>query len=420
MPQLQVQYRFHAIGQVLFASGNLRHSDRPYQFRWVYDCGTHSPRRLLTDALARYQTDDPGDLDLLALSHFDKDHINGVSQLIASRSRVRLLLLPYMPLWQRLFVAFAQGVGPADFEMQFFINPVAYIRDIGRDRVDEIVFVPSSEEPGPSPEQDRLPEGDQPSGERDESWRISREVENPAGREADDFDAMQATGAGASVHMLKAGSALRVANLFEFVPYNDARYAGSVDPTFRAKVEQLTIRVLSNPTTTQGHLKDLKDLYDLQFGKQLRNEISLFLYGGLLATTPLHQRGVDVWTASNSTANHGLHTWWSGRSDRGGAVLYTGDGTLDSPTRLDALVRHLHGARISRLGALQVMHHGSKYNWHQGVADKIAPSISVFCSDPAHRGYQHPHGEVVRDFLPYCPIQVDASRECVMHLRAFI
>jgi hypothetical protein len=41
------------------------------------------------------------------------------------------------------------------------------------------------------------------------------------------------------------------------------------------------------------------------------------------------------------------------------------------------------------------------------AAARLAPDISVFSSDPAHKSLRHPHGEVVRDFLRYGPVQVD-------------
>ena len=58
---------------------------------------------------------------------------------------------------------------------------------------------------------------------------------------------------------------------------------------------------------------------------------------------------------------------------------------------------------------LQVMHHGSRSNWFPGIAAKISPQYSVFCSDPTHRGYKHPHAEVLRDFWGFGPVQVDKN-----------
>jgi beta-lactamase superfamily II metal-dependent hydrolase len=57
------------------------------------------------------------------------------------------------------------------------------------------------------------------------------------------------------------------------------------------------------------------------------------------------------------------------------------------------------------------MHHGARANWHQGIANAIAPYFSVFSSDPEHRRYKHPHAEVVRDFWQFGAIQVDKASD---------
>lgn len=60
--------------------------------RWVYDCGSNQ-----TDALKREigTVARGGDIDLLFLSHFDSDHINGVD-LLLSQVKVREVVLPYL------------------------------------------------------------------------------------------------------------------------------------------------------------------------------------------------------------------------------------------------------------------------------------------------------------------------------------
>ena len=87
--------------------------------------------------------------------------------------------------------------------------------------------------------------------------------------------------------------------------------------------------------------------------------------------------------------------------------MFTGDGYLDSPARLDALVDYLSPQRVAQVGVFQVMHHGARGNWHQGVANRFAPLVSVFSSDPGRGATYHPHSEVLRDFWPYGPAQAD-------------
>ncbi|HHF0414730.1 MBL fold metallo-hydrolase [Haemophilus influenzae] len=52
-------------------------------FHWVYDCGTSSSQKLIQNAVNKYNSDkNQGNIDLLVLSHFDKDHISGVKELV--------------------------------------------------------------------------------------------------------------------------------------------------------------------------------------------------------------------------------------------------------------------------------------------------------------------------------------------------
>jgi beta-lactamase superfamily II metal-dependent hydrolase len=89
----------------------------------------------------------------------------------------------------------------------------------------------------------------------------------------------------------------------------------------------------------------------------------------------------------------------------------TGDGYLDTPERLQALVKYFepHG-RLAKVSVLQVMHHGSNKNWHKGVAATLSSDRSIFSSDPNHRGFSHPHRDVVEDFICYGPQQVNSRR----------
>src|SRR6056297_3109279 len=97
MTKIRAVHQFFPVGQGLFATGSVEFSppqprrrrnisipgqsipapDGPY--RWVYDCGTSSPQRLVTNAIAELKRDCQGEkIDLLALSHFHNDHISGV------------------------------------------------------------------------------------------------------------------------------------------------------------------------------------------------------------------------------------------------------------------------------------------------------------------------------------------------------
>ena len=83
---------------------------------------------------------------------------------------------------------------------------------------------------------------------------------------------------------------------------------------------------------------------------------------------------------------------------------------------LDALQRfYSRYRRLDRAGILQVMHHGAEGNWHKGVAAALAPAVHLFSSDPANKRLGHPHAPVLRDFRPYCPVQIDGADTFRLH-----
>ncbi|MEH3117062.1 MAG: hypothetical protein PGN25_05470 [Methylorubrum populi] len=386
------------VGQGLFSSGAVV-GERGPPLNWVYDCGTTSTKALLDKALRNFlrQQDAIGASRnrLCVLSHFDQDHVSGIVRLI-DRMPVTTLLLPYVPLWQRLVIALEQGIEADDPFFDFFLDPVAYLAGGGREgRIGEIVFVPGSgPDDLPSPEPEDFEGG--PSG-----GEIDLKVEQGDPPEDASSDPAATSHAGVHVRFLRPGGRVLALLLWEFVPYNDASLSPRATPAFLAAAAPLVTTLRDDPANRAQALSDLKTLYDRHFGStsELRNLISLFLYSGPLGRLRPQSGLLEGQKATQSSQ--------FGRC----AQIYTGDGTLDAGPRFDAFERFFsRGGRLARTAFFQVMHHGSKRNWHRGIAAKVQPSISLFSSDPAHRSFRHPHAEVLRDFWPYGAVQIDRER----------
>jgi len=408
-PHFSVDLSFWPVGQGLFASGVLNDVKGKKRFHWVYDCGTTSEQKYLKKNIKAYEAkmfDGAAKpiIDLVVISHFDTDHISGIVDLL-SKFSVKTLLLPYMPLWQRLLIAFVNGVDSQQSVMRFYIDPVGFLNDIGGgQKVERIVFVSASGEGPPLADDEQNPGFDgfvldgRFRGVNQEDVE-ERSLETP----------VQGTknAARPQVQFLADQSNLVVGGFWEFVPYNNANVKTKASAVpfsdFQKQVAQCRDKLLASPSDVA--LGQLRDLYDLRFGKTdlPRNLISLFMYAGPIFTRAInyHARHHIVQNSWNSRG-YFIHDW-SVRS----AVLYTGDGYLNSSKRFDALKNYLSVDRMSNVSCLQVMHHGSENNWHEGISKKFSPDVSVFSSDPDRKGLNHPHACVVRDFLKYTPIQVD-------------
>lgn len=405
-----IRYDFHPIGQGLFASGFGQFGPlRTDRFNWVYDCGTASKviKTVMADAVAGYHTTFlpkarlRPKIDLVAISHFDGDHTSGIPELLA-KFRVGTLLLPYISLWRRVALAFAAGHPIGSFAMNLSVNPVETLLAASQDGIDRIVFVTDEEHPNTDIPYFPL---DSDSDLADAQGQLTDTL-----LDTDDVDALRQAARNGNVRIAFIPNAVSLVahDAWEFVPYNDSSFAHLIDPKFVVAVGSQAAVLLKGPAADrEDALKDLKKLYDDRFGTTgpQRNRISLFLYGGPLGAGPYtaldSQLSYAPAVPKGMVARVGLM--------RGGvyegAVLYTGDGFLNTKARLAELTRLITPDRLKQVGVLQVMHHGSHRNSHKRVAPAIGPSVSVFSSEPST--HKHPHGQVLRDFLRYGPVQVD-------------
>ena len=412
------RYHFFPVGQGLFAAGWIHGNDEHGpRYSWVFDCGTSSTDGLLSTAIEQLDGEFSirRRLDHVTLSHFDHDHISGVIRLI-ERFKIGTLMLPYMPLARRLILAFAEGSGPYDDLVGFFLNPVAHLLAQGGPGIERILFVRASGGGGAP-----LPEGTP----RDPHWNddtpdIGFEPDKP--QDPDEWlliEAAREAGSQTRVAFLHRGGTINVNHLWEFVPYNDDSEK-DIPVVFRDSVNEERTRLLSAKArrSRNNALRRLQKIYDAQFGdsSEERNVISLFLYSGPIYPSWRHAWLDEAWQSHGS---RGLRPFRprqifppspSQRNPRACSIIYTGDGYLDTADRLQRLLRHFQEERINKTGLFQVMHHGSEANWHKGVAEAIAPVISVFSSDPDRKQWGHPHASVLRDFWPYGPCQVDKNQ----------
>ena len=174
---------------------------------------------------------------------------------------------------------------------------------------------------------------------------------------------------------------------WEFVPYNDDPENEITDEfVAAAKAEGSKLRMAADPKSRNAALKRLKQAYDRYFGddSEARNIISLHLYAGPVYPTwsctwlqlarwsrPQWNQLFDFRHAPSPCSHVEYGTWRC-------SILYTGDGYLDNFERIRNLITYLHELRVRSTGAFQVMHHGSKANWHSGVANAISPLFSIF------------------------------------------
>ncbi len=137
MRGLEVDFKFHNVGQGLFYTGRLKYG-RAF-FNFVYDCGawewgkddyyTNLVKNAIRGEFSKYDT-----IDLLIISHLHADHTNGIPYLLNRVKEVDTVILPYLTPIERLIVALETPVASREF-YNFLADPVMFLLDHGAKRV---------------------------------------------------------------------------------------------------------------------------------------------------------------------------------------------------------------------------------------------------------------------------------------------
>ena len=396
MPILQCE--FWNVGQGLFSSGRIQMGDA-LAFHWVYDCGTSSSQKLIQNAVNKYNFDkNHRNIDLLVLSHFDKDHISGVKELLKNGRKIKRWVVPYYPLWQRLVIASFLDIQPDDEEWGFYQNPIQYFKTYFAEELKKTKFLLLPEKENESEISISL----EPSDFDDVlSFETTEKL-------SDEFDNL-----GQNVHWLNPDKALLLRKgeeQFEFVLYNVPFNLLAKVPTnltaFQKQVEQI---IQSHQSNSTDPTPALKTLYTFAFGNgnKHKNIISQYLYIRNIKLSSFWGMGYNhIFDVSIDNENEIVVI---PEDKTKNAILYTGDAFLNDLPLLTDLTQSLGAERMARIYCLQVPHHGSKHNWQQGLANIFSPCISVFSADSQRRN-GHPHGEVLKDFATYTPILVNKNK----------
>jgi hypothetical protein len=401
--------KVNPVGQGLFVSGAVCscgadcYKVKCNSIRWVYDCGFGSGVKVneKTDMIERcfdFQSDwciekrgmhhhDGERADILFISHFDNDHINGIKELI-ERYKFSYVVLPVIPLADRVAILVESEIAGRSEEIEFVLNPVSFLRRLERLAGCKIVLVEGSElerAPLVGPPDERSPDSpDSPliffekESHRDLS---SLHYPGPVGSASE------------RVSVIPSGGRIVSPILdWEFVPYNDAKFSGLPDSSFIAEVNKLSDSLLSGTRADrESAIDSLKKEYEKKYkNAKSRNGISLFICGGSLSNSSKKE--------INAVVGERLESWCSllGVNGGYGGMLFTGDGYLAKLPQLSAIKTYL-GRRAEHPAVFQVMHHGAGPNSYPQTAVDIAPHCSFTSSDPGHH-YGHPSPDVVKAF----------------------
>lgn len=417
---IHVHQCFNAVGHGTFFSGLAWSDELPQRpFSWVYDCGSKRTTRIDQEISHLEQSEYwPDEIDLLVLSHFDDDHVNGVERFLRTR-RVRVLALPYMDVAQRLMNSAAVvGESCSASTALFQLDPVRWLGTQGlSERVDSILFVrggprrdgdpPVDADPTPLPSPTPIEESQwtRNTETQDEVFRMDYLAESNAGDASGPRlllwkHAISTSLARLPVELMFFNS--EQPNMFRRDSGGDrvARRSGVPLPALQSEIHSLMHRYglldLSRPPRRKWR-DALRATYDKHFGRasQNRNNISL-----CLLVRPLAQEVGACLIFRDRIAR-------SVRVCERAGLLFLGDLQIHREV-LDAMRMHFGYDRWNAIAGVQVPHHGSRHSWETGNAAVFAPDWFVHCVPD--QSTHHPHQDVNADLKGFRVLQANYRR----------
>ncbi len=153
------KFTIHPVGQGLFYSGIFK-INTEIKFSMVFDCGTNSDAKIIQTEINLYKKeadiDSTKTLDLLIISHFDKDHVSHIGKLLDGGIKIRKLIMPFITFQERLFLVLriisrSKGYNSNDeFIINFILDPLGTLKD-NLDNDYEIYLIDGDDSDGPIP-----------------------------------------------------------------------------------------------------------------------------------------------------------------------------------------------------------------------------------------------------------------------------
>jgi len=342
-------FDLHPVGQGLFYSG------RVGDFSFVYDCGSDSPRDFWYPVVERHIAAMPR-LDMLIVSHFDSDHINGIVHLLRSRQPARVLM-PYIAQEEMLL---------------HFINA-----GIDTDALSFLQFCASRMYSAGFPNNPNYDTRVSVIHGNDDKKSEDLKPETP----------IEGLGAVLSHHtnVVVAGGCYK----FRFFNSNafgkNKTLLDELEKQFGSKWRD------SLPDLVSAKLSDLKAVYEKVFGKKKLNYTSLVCCHG-----PTNMQGLFWAYHAGTSYAHRAMAGSSGGGDMMGAQLLTGD--ISFKDSFNEISRHYRGD-LEKVSLCLVPHHGAKSSWDPRMFNLMPNCFFWPCSFGLGNKHKHPSAQVVAQFV---------------------
>lgn len=341
---------FHPVGQGAFYSEKIT-KNKHRLFQMVYDCGSSTFRKnksgIPNKLKERVESDlEDLDIDLLFISHFDSDHINGVRLF-----NPKVVILPFVSEEQMLLMKICNEISKKNsYDLQLAdapqeVFPEAHIIRVypeGRENGENYVF----------------------------DFRDSRPDRYP--KSLFSKDRIKIYG-----------------EILEYIVYNpnwDKYYTEFRDKLSKANISWDKIKDPGNLQYFKDQFKILKGIY---LSLKDRNLHSLVVYSGFIH----EDRNKNLILFPSCIIQH--HCWYFNKLSaflyNNSSCIYFGDSKIEVKWRDDLYNFLKKTNRLKRVGFMQVPHHGSKLSHGEMIKDVyIDWPVLFIISVGKNNSYGHP------------------------------
>lgn len=354
-----MQRIFHPVGQGAFFSERFSETETPLNI--VYDCGSTSlsTKFLKTKINSSFRKNET--IDILFISHFHADHINGIEFLMKGRT-IKNVVIPYLDDEEKALIKISNFLEEGYIETSIIDSPETFFGEDTR-----IIRVAA--------------DGDSRNliNELKDDFNIDLPNQN------------KGVSTQGSSTTIASGTVLRFSHLtlWQFIPFNYKMIVRAKPFVDAVEAAGLKLKDLNSIEKIQASKKILIEAY-----KKVDNDLnrtSLILYSGPITTpNPINLNPCYLnYERSFFPFKSIFH--------RAGC-LYTGDADFNEPNLVSDLEKRLSDL-TANIGTLVAPHHGAIVNFNEELLT-IVPSLqSTIFPYGKENSYGHPSDSVVANIV---------------------
>lgn len=335
-PKLQIIRTIHPVGQGAMYSERFLDKDGKTVFLTVYDCGSDNFRKLEREISSSFIKSEG--VDLLFISHLDKDHVNGLRKLMDCVGTIKNVVLPLTPSWLKPILLL---MADDEVSAQIITSPEDFFKD------SNTIYVRSA-------------------------WEMSA-VTSPLSLPLQG-DSSIAVDSGTRIN----SSAFGVWD-WCYIPYNYDEVVRINAFLVELQNAGITESDLSEPYFIDENRNKIQEIYRKVCGSV--NDSSLVVYSGGF---------------NNEYSSRYVHNSVRGSRPSREACLYLGDVdihqiSMNAKTMVDDLKDNLISYMVNHhIGTIQLPHHGSIKNFHNGLLSYGHSPKVYFASFGQNNQHGHP------------------------------